>query len=294
MKIRFLYIMGAVAVFVLMAGQPCGAQGRTVRAYVSILPQEFFVAKTGGDRVRVKVLVGPGQSHETYEPTPLQISDMARTDVYFALGVPFEKALVPRIREMFPGLPVVDTTAGVTFMSFASGSGEQGRDPHIWLDPKRVKIIARNTCEGLKRVDPGGAREYDANLARFLSDLDDLDARIARILAPVKGRTIYVFHPAFGYFCQSYGLRQQAFESEGKEPGARQMARLIESAKREHVKVVFVQPQFSQKAARAIAQSIGGRVVTLNPLPEDYFKDMLSMATTVRASLAGTAQGAHP
>jgi zinc transport system substrate-binding protein len=112
----------------------------------------------------------------------------------------------------------------------------------------------------------------------------------------VKGRTIYVFHPAFQYFCTSYGRKQVAFESEGKEPSAQQMARLIESARRESVQVVFVQPQFSQKSARAIAQAIGGRVVTLNPLPENYPREMKAMAETIRDSLMapGRIQGKQP
>jgi zinc transport system substrate-binding protein len=272
------------------------SQGKPIRAFVSILPQDYFVSRVGGDQVKVKILVGPGQSHETYEPTPQQIAALARSDVYFTIGAPFERSLVPKVRAMLPGLGIVDTSTGVQFLSFAPGSGEHGIDPHIWLDPKQVKIIARNVCNGLKKIDPGRAGAYDANLAGFQTDLDTLDARIARILAPVRGRTIYVFHPAFQYFCKSYGLKQEAFESEGKEPSAKQMAKLIASAEREHVKAVFVQPQFSQKAARAIARSIGGRVVTLNPLPEDYIKDMSAMAVTIRDSLLGMekAQGKHP
>lgn len=278
------------------AWQAHASQERTVNAYVSILPQEYFASRVGGNAAEVKVLVGQGQSHETYEPTPRQITALAKTDVYFTIGAPFEKALVAKVRGMFPKLSLVDTTRGVPYLSFAPGSGEHGLDPHIWLDPKRVKIIARNLCDGLRNIDPGRAGEYEANLARLQADLDSLDAEIARILAPVKGRTIYVFHPAFQYFCQSYGLKQAAFESEGKEPSAQQMARLITSAQKEHVKVVFVQPQFSQKSARAIAQAIGGRVVTINPLPVDYPREMKAMAVTIRDSLmeSGKQQGKNP
>ena len=108
--------------------------------------------------------------------------------------------------------------------------------------------------------------------------------------------TVYVFHPAFQYFCLSYGLRQEAFEVEGKEPTARQMAKLIGRARQEGVKVVFVQPQFSGKSAGAIAQAIRGRVVTLDPLPGDYPKDMKTLAMAVRDSFreTGNKRGANP
>jgi zinc transport system substrate-binding protein len=291
MRKTLLAVLLAASTGFFASGQAHALEGARLMAYVSILPQAYFVQRVGGEMIEVKVLVGKGQSHETYEPTPSQISSLARADVYFTIGVPFEKALVTRVGRMFPNLDVVDTSKGVKFMSFAPGSGEHGRDPHVWLDPGRVKVIARAVCSGLKGADPGHAGEYDRNLERFLADLDDLDAELSRILEPVKGETIYVFHPAFGYFCSAYGLRQVAFEAEGKEPSARQMAKLIEKARAENVKVIFVQPQFSGKAAASIARSIGGGVVTLDPLPEYYPADMRTLARTVRDALAGKGKG---
>lgn len=164
----------------------------------------------------------------------------------------------------------------------------QATDPHVWLDPEQVKIMAGNICSGLAKADPAHAADFAENLKVFREDLDRLDIEIARILSPLKGRTIYVFHPAFGYFCDAYGLRQEAVEAGGKEPGARHLAGLIEAARRENVRVIFVQPQFSQKAARAVARSIDGDVVPLNPLPSDYLAGLREMALTIRKSMTGT------
>lgn len=296
MKRWTVLALAALLSCALLPGPAFASGERLLRAYVSILPQAYFVSRVGGPAVEVKVLVGPGQSHETYEPTPRQIASLAKTDVYFTIGAPFERNLVGKVKGMFPGLAIVDAGAGVPLVRFAPGSGERGLDPHIWLDPKRARAIARNVCEGLKRIDPGRAGEYDRNLGRLLKDLSSLDEELTRILAPVKGRTVYVFHPAFQYFCLSYGLRQEAFEVEGKEPTARQMAKLIGRARQEGVKVVFAQPQFSRKSASAIARAIGGRVVTLDPLPGDYPKDMKTLATAVRDSLreTGDRRGANP
>ncbi len=289
MKGKVLSFLTGLIVIILMACPSSASQagGEKIKAFVSIISQKYFVERVGGEYVEVSVLVGEGQSHETYEPTPAQMSKLARSRVFFTIGAPFERALVPKIAGLFPQLSIIDTTRGVKILFFSPGSGEQGPDPHIWLDPKRVKIIARNISEGLTKIDPVHGEFYRKNLEVFQKDLDKLDSEITGILAPVKGRKIYVFHPAFGYFCESYGLQQVAFEVEGKEPSARQIARLIESTRKENVKVIFVQPQFSQRAARAIAQSIGGEVIPINPLPGNYLTEMKKMAETIKTSLAG-------
>ena len=131
-------------------------------------------------------------------------------------------------------------------------------DPHIWLNPLLVKTQARTICDALVELDPQHAADYRKNLAAFEADLDRVHAEIAATLAPLKGRELFVFHPAFGYFADAYGLKQVPVEIEGKEPTAKQLAELIARAKADHVKVIFVQPQFSRKSAEAIAQAIGG------------------------------------
>ena len=270
-------------------------EGGTIRAFVSIEPQAYLVERICGDSADVRVLVGAGQDPHTYEPTPAQMSALARSDVYFTIGVPFEAALLPRINSLFPNLRIADTLVGVKPLYFTpdhggtaheshhgNSRGSQAPDPHTWLDPKRAKVMSENIASFLKTVDPARAGIFERNLSALLKDLDDIDAEIARILEPLKERKIYVFHPAFGYFCESYGLKQEAFEIEGKEPSARQLAGLIESARKEGVRAVFVQPQFSKKAARAIADSIGGVVVPVNPLPRDYLLELKTLAEKVR------------
>jgi len=135
-------------------------------------------------------------------------------------------------------------------------------------------------------MDPSNCKEYSGNLQAFLSDLDRIDQRIASALAPFKGSNIYVFHPAFGYFADSYGLRQVPIEIEGKEPGARQLAVIINRAKKERVQVIFVQPQFSTKSAETIAKSIGGAVVPINPLSRDYLSNLEKIAAKIEQGLS--------
>jgi zinc transport system substrate-binding protein len=266
--------------------------------FVTIVPQAYFVERVGDGMVDVKVLTGPGQSPHTYEPTPRQVAALARSRIYFTVGVPMEKGLVSRLSRSFPGLRIVDTAKGVRYIYMDGGhdspnnlhaeKGSSGKvpDPHIWLDPARVKIQAVNIRNALVETDPSHRALYNANLKAFLADLDRLDAELREVFAPLRGAKVYVFHPAFGYLADAYGFIQVPVELEGKEPGGRRLAELVRRASSEGVKVVFVQPQFSSRRALAVARQIGGAVVAIDPLPSDYMVQMREMARTIRDSLA--------
>ena len=283
-------IMIPAVVFVLAALLSSIAAAETsagkIKVFVSIIPQAYFVERIGGDYIEADVLVGSGQSPATYEPTSRQMSQLSNARVYFRIGVPFEKVFIPKISSVFTGLHIVDTSAGVPLLYFSQSNGRQVADPHIWLDPKRVKIQAETICRELIRIDPDHGDVFTRNLGTFLHDLDILDKTITQSLAPLQKRRLYVFHPAFGYFAQSYGLEQVAIEVEGKGPSARQLSDLIKKAGDEGVKIIFVQPQYSKKNAQAIAQAIGGAVVPINPLPEDYLQELKTMASLIKDALS--------
>jgi zinc transport system substrate-binding protein len=263
-----------------------GPETDNIKVFVSIIPQVYFVERIGGEHVDVEVLVGPGQSPATYEPTPKQMSKLGKSNIYFRIGVPFEKALIPKISSAFDDMHIVDTRAGVELRYFRQSKAGQVPDPHIWLDPKRVKVQAETIRAELSRIDPDHAGVFQRNCEAFQADLDRIDSTIAQILKPLQGSRIYVFHPAFGYFAQSYGLEQVAVEVEGKEPSARQLSSLINKARAENVKIIFVQPQYSKRNAHAIAQAIGGAVVPIDPLPRDYLSELENMASVIRDSFA--------
>lgn len=291
-----------VLLFVLIVWLPL-AGGQVVQpgipVFVSIVPQAFFLERLGGNRVDVTVLIGEGQSPHSYEPTPKQMAKLAAARAFFSIGVPAEKGVMRKIRQIHRNLLIVETHRGVPFRYLDErhddhGQGHEKRsavqggkepDPHIWMDPKLVKIQARNIQMALQQLDPLHRQEYEANLKAFLADLDRVDARIARSLAPFRGGRMYVYHPAFGYFAEAYGLKQIPIEVEGKQPSARQLADLIDRAKRDKVKVMFVQPQFSRKGAEIIAKAIGGVVVPINPLAPDYLENMEKIAIEVEKGL---------
>jgi zinc transport system substrate-binding protein len=252
--------------------------------FVSILPQAYVVERVGGQLVDVDVLVGPGQSPATYEPTPKQMAALSESSAYFRIGVPFEEALLAKLQRSCPDLNVVDTRKGIELRPMVA-EGHGAKDPHVWLDPRLVKEQARNIAAELERLDPWHAAEYRGNLRAFEEDLDALDRRIAAMLEPLKNRPFLVFHPSYGYFANAYGLKQVAVETEGKEPGVKRLGELIQLAKRERVTTIFVQPEFSSTNAEVIAEAIGGKVVPLDPLARDYMVNLEQMARRIRDAL---------
>jgi len=133
--------------------------------------------------------------------------------------------------------------------------------------------------------DPDNRLYYTDNLETFLHNLDRLDTRISNILKDLKTRKIIVFHPAWGYFCHDYNLEQIPIELEGKRPSAKTIAHLVEEAKSEGIKVIFVQQQFTTRSAQVVANAIGGKVVQLDPLARDYLKNMKKIADTLAGAM---------
>ena len=310
--------------------------------FVSIAPQAEFVKRIGGERVSVEVLVPSGQSPATYEPGLQQMATLSEAELYFRIGVPFERGLLPKVERTMPELRIIDTRRGIDLRRMHSephagahdhghagahddghhddhdhghagahddghhddpdhdhaGAHDDGHDaahdhshggsdPHIWLSPRLVQVQARTIADALKQADPAGAAVYEANLQQFIADLEALDAELRQALAPVRGKTLMVFHPSWGYFADAYGLEQHAIELEGKEPSARQLTRIIARAKAEDVRVIFVQPQFSQSSAEAVAGAIDGAVVPIDPLARDYMANLRRVARTIREALGG-------
>jgi zinc transport system substrate-binding protein len=289
------------------AAAPPGAAGapaaKPLQAFVTLLPQAYFVERIGGPHVDVHVLVGPGQSPHTFDPTPQQMARLSDARLFFAAGLPFERQLLAKAKAVNPNLQVIDTREGIPlrWMTPAEAEAEeQGEspkgaaahghagepDPHFWLNPRFAKTLAATIEKALAAADPAHADVFKRNFAALEEDLDKLDARLREALAPLKGRGFLVYHPAFGYFADAYGLRQIPVEIEGKEPAARQLAGLVARAKAEGVRVIFVQPQFSAKSAEAVAQAIGGSVIAMDDLAKDYLANMTDMAEKIRRALA--------
>ena len=260
---------------------------------VSIMPQKYFVEKIGGKNVRVNVMIPPGIDLHSYEPKPQQLQALNNAEAYITVGVAFETAWMDRIKAANQTMLIVDSSQGIERIPMLEHHHEDGEthgveetlDPHIWLSPKLVKIQAQNIYNGLVKIDPQRQAEYQANLNQFITEIDQLDQQISQKLTPLKNRKFMVFHPAWGYFAKDYNLEQQAIEVGGQEPSAAELADLISEAKQENIKIIFTQPEFSPRSAETIAQEIGGQVVMISDLDENWSNNLLKVSETLSQNL---------
>ncbi len=264
------FVRFALGLLILCATQWVAAA--TLQVVVSIVPLKHFAERIGGEQVSVTVMVAPGQSPATYEPTPRQLAGLAGAHVFFRVGVPFEQTWTPRIAAHQPGLLIVDCrqTEAALFDSHM--------DPHVWTSPRIARKIAQTIAATLVRIDPDNASIYTRNLHSYERELDTLHADLENMLQAGDARKFLVFHPAWGHLAQDYGLQQLALEHDGKEPNARHLVKLIELGRREQIRLVLIQPQFSSAMARIIAQELDARIVVADPLAEHYLDNMRHVA----------------
>jgi zinc transport system substrate-binding protein len=273
--------------------------GNPLKVTVSILPQKRFVERIGGDRVEVSVMVLPGANPATYEPKPRQMVNLTQSRIYFAIGVPFETVWLDKFANVSPGMEVVSTQADIEKIpmkpayahdgdrNHATAAAQPGvRDPHIWLSPPLVMVQARNILRALIKADPVGRGAYEANYKNFIMELVDLDLKIASLFSDRDtDKRFMVYHPAWGYFAKAYGLVQIPVETEGKGPTPKALQRLIDEARQDGIRAVFVQPQFSAKSAETIARAINGRVIAADPLALDWQTNLLQVAEQFKSAL---------
>ncbi len=299
------YLLAAVFVSAALsaawAAAPATAPTSVPTVVVSILPQSEFVARIAGGKVKILTLVGPGASPHNYEPTPRQMAELSGASLWLTIGgVEFEKAFLPKVKALYPRLRIVDTAAGVKYRTLEShshegegGDGdaevdhdeEGGPDPHVWLGRDAVKVQLSAATEALCALLPPEAAQFRKNRDAYAAEIDAVFASLAKELAPLKGQKVFVYHPSFGYFLDSFGIVQEAVELGGKEPTQKSLASLIAEAKADGAKVVFVQNQFSTNAARTVASAIGGVVVEVDPLAPDWLANIKAMGAALKRAI---------
>ncbi len=290
------FIIGVILTVTALVGTVSdGMAGEPISAVVSILPQQEIVQRLGGSEVVVTVLIPPGRSPATFEPSPRLMASVSDADLLLPLGLPFERTVIARIHDLEPGLTVCQGSPTVTVQTGTSTAEAihhdhqdrrrhhhtQGPDPHFWLDPHLTIEYAQQVCRCLCQARPQVCETFTENLATYTEALEAADRRIAAQMAPYAGRSLVVFHPAFGHFARRYGLRQVAIEYEGKNPTGRHLGRLIDSAKAQGDRVIFVQPQFAGTSAEAVAAAVDADLVELDPLAPDLLANLERIAARI-------------
>lgn len=243
---------------------------------VSIPPQASFAERIGGDLIETRVLLPPGASPVTYEPSPRQIVAISKAALYLKVGHPDFVLEARHLKGLLSAKTrVLDMAEGVDFLKLESHEHDDGHahgesDPHLWLSPKIVREFAPRIAAALKVLLPESSAKIDQNLQIFLQEIATLDQEIIQSLDRFRDREFVVYHPAWGYFARDYGLVQRAVETGGKDPGPAHLVRITDELRGAGCKVIFVQSGFSDRGPRVIAREIGARVEVLDPLARDW------------------------
>ena len=266
---------------------------------VSIPPQKYFVEKIAASTLDINVIIPAGADEHNFDFKPATMKKLEKSDIYFTIGLEFERVFADKFQSNFANLQVIDTGKDLRNLVTSHEHSKDERhahkhsnshethsekDPHIWLDPILVKIQASTIAKALIAKYPQNKALYEANLAKFQAELDALNAEISALFEKSKNKKFIIYHPSLAYFAARYHLVQIPVEIEGKEPKTKDLQRLMSVAKKENIKTIFVQKGFSQNAAKSLAKELKASVVELNHLSENYAKNLRQIAQKIAQS----------
>ncbi len=281
MKKLIILLVLPVLLISLVACQD-DAKDEGINAVVSIVPQQTFVEAVGGNLVNVTLMIPAGSSPATYEPSVQEMQNLAQADVYFAIGVPTESAnIIDQVNADTTELVMLNNEVAKTYDERTLNGG---RDPHIWLSIKRVIKMIEVIRDTLISLDGDHASIYTENATVYIDALESLDTYIEDAVSTMTYKDFIVYHPAFGYFADDYGLSMYALENDGQEASAQDLANMIIFAKQNDIRTVFYQSEFSSTQAIALAEEIDGEAVQLAPLAAEYINNMQSMIDAIIAT----------
>jgi len=247
---------------------------------VSLGPEVEWVKAVGGSKVDVTLMVPAGSDPHTYEPLPNQLSQVSNAQIYVMMGssIEFENNYMDKIRETNPNMIVVNASEGVELIPNSAENESETVDPHVWADPKNAKIMVNNIYNGLVEVDPADKEYFTNNRDVYLQNLDELDKNTTKLLKDKNNTYILVLHPAFGYLAKDYNITEIGAMINDEEPSPQRISMMINTAKKYNITTVYSEPQYDPKFMESIASQIGGNMVTVNDLDENYLQNMENIA----------------
>ena len=272
---RKIYI--ALLIAILCGGCTSRRPAEGEPLYVSILPLRSLVQGIVGDDFDIEVLVPPGASPETFEPTPRQFVGLNKARMVFNVGlIDFETTLLAKVEDQ---AKVVDLSRGIELIAGTCSHGSHGHththgiDPHVWTSPRALQKMAENAYEAIREAYPDSVK-YETNYRLLQQELKALDERTAARIAASDVEYFIIYHPALTYYARDYGLRQIAIEADGKEPSAKQLTQLIRQAREDGVRRILYQSQFPASAVEVIARDIDAEYAEVDPLREDVIANI--------------------
>jgi ABC-type Zn uptake system ZnuABC Zn-binding protein ZnuA len=267
-----------------------------VKVAATIFPVYDIARQVAGGSVDVVLLLPPGASPHTFEPTPAAVRNLAGARTLFVIGHGLDDwaARTARGAGVTHIVPVDNRISLRQLSQDSSDAGRQALDPHYWLSIANGMMIARTVAAEIEHLIPEQRDEIERALAGYVMNLEAADSEIRRLLANPPTRRIATLHDAFGYFAAAYNLDIVAtFEPfPGKEPGPRFIQEFQRKVRDAAIRVLFSEPQLSVDAIRPIARDAGVTISVLDPIGgvpgrESYVALMLfnahQVATTLQA-----------
>ena len=258
---------------------------------VSILPQKYFVNRIAGEAIDVNVMIPEGSDPHIYEPTAEQMRELSNSDAYFRIGyVDFELAWIYKFEALNSAMKIVDLSQDANLISSEENHNEHsdshfhGIDPHIWSSPSEAKKICKILFNSLIELYPQNKIEFEKNYLAFLEEITNIDLYISEKLRGFEGKKFMIYHPALTYFARDYKLVQISVENDGKEPTPQELKMIIDEAREENIRVIFVQKQFNKHNAEVLANEINGKVVEIDPLGYNWEETVRLIADEISKS----------
>ncbi|HHX08398.1 MAG TPA: zinc ABC transporter solute-binding protein [Chloroflexi bacterium] len=277
--------------------EPVDLANKTINVSVSIPPIEWLVRQIGADKIQVQSLTVSGDDPHTYEPSPSQMASLAKADLFLTVGVEFENVWVPRFLDANKNLQVFDISEGVMRLptpsghihegeAEAAGLDEEGLDPHIWLSPSNMELLAANTAAILTDFDQTNADFYQTKLNQLLEVIKDTDAKIHQLLDQPARAEFLILHPALGYLAHEYGLEMIPVEIEGQEPSPAQMAEILEFSIEYGITTLFVQKGSNPLNVQSLAdQTKIESVIEIDPMAYDWDTNILAISEALSEAI---------
>ena len=264
-----------LTIFLFACVPPTAASQKTL-VFVSIPPQKFLVEKIGGALVDVRVMIQPGETPETFDPSQRQIRALHDAQLYFQIGVPFEEKWLEGFANTRHGPRLVDCCRQLI---------DDATDHHSWTSARNLQLMAVQIREELTAQLPQHTQQIEQNFLALIVELEQLDAEIYGLLEHRRSDYFFISHAALGHFADDYGLKQVALETEGRQLGARSLVRILRKAEEENISTLFVQTQHPSTSAKAFARELDARVIEIDPLAADYLANLRRIAAQIAGSV---------
>ncbi|MDF0727661.1 zinc ABC transporter substrate-binding protein [Cytobacillus sp. S13-E01] len=245
--------------------------------YTTIYPLQYFAERIGGGNINVELIIPSGSDAHTFEPTTKTMVSLAESDAFIYTGTGLEgfaNSIIDAVKN--EDVLIVNATNNVDIIKAKETENdaeedseeheeETDRDPHFWLEPKRSISAALNIKNALVQLIPDQKEEIEKNFNSLKMDLEQVDSEFINMVNNAQNKNFLVSHSAYGYWEDSYGLKQIGISglSPSDEPSQKQLIDLINLVKENNITYIFFEENSTTKIAETVQRETGTKILTL-------------------------------